>query len=161
MMLRAMAVCTILAVALAAPEIAGEDDEDDVLDDDEGSSSSSEGQGVVPAAVAHPQSRSSRSARETAPPVSVSAAAAVVVATAVSAAVAAAVVVATAVSVAVVATAVSVKGPRAPDARPSALPVFLRPVCPRTHPVRRPRPDSMCRMMPRTILGGLRCACTP
>ena len=42
-MLRAMAVCAILAVALAAPEIAGEDDEDD----DEGSSSSSEDQGAT------------------------------------------------------------------------------------------------------------------
>ena len=38
-MLRAMAVCAILAVALAAPEIAGEDDE--------GSSSSSEDQGAT------------------------------------------------------------------------------------------------------------------
>ena len=43
MMLRAMAVCAILAVALVAPEIAGEDDEDD----DEGSSSSSEDQGAT------------------------------------------------------------------------------------------------------------------
>ena len=47
-MLRAMAVCAILAVALAAPEIASEDDEDDVMvDDDEGSSSSSEDQGAT------------------------------------------------------------------------------------------------------------------
>ena len=47
-MLRAMAVCAILAVALVAPEIAGEDDEDDVMvDDDEGSSSSSEDQGAT------------------------------------------------------------------------------------------------------------------
>ena len=47
-MLRAMAVCTILAIALVAPEIASEDDEDDVMvDDDEGSSGSSEDQGAT------------------------------------------------------------------------------------------------------------------
>ena len=47
MMLRAMAVCAILAVALAPPEIAGEDDEETINSDDEGPSGSSEDEGAT------------------------------------------------------------------------------------------------------------------
>ena len=59
-MLRSMAVCAILAVALAAPEIAGEDDEDD----DEGSSSSSEDQGATTVDLSGEQHRAEEEDRQ-------------------------------------------------------------------------------------------------